>query len=144
MLCILFIFQFKEFIKYFQLFMADAPPSVFTQQPDGGGADVIGNTKVLLCSATTANGDPVSVYQWTKDGVPIPFPDGAQTTPLKFQGIQLSDAGLYQCIAVNSFGSLLSSKAQVTVACKYIITRLFSGAPWSTWWTASSRRNLPP
>ena len=124
--------------------MADAPPSVFTQQPDGGGADVIGNTKVLLCSATTANGDPVSVYQWTKDGVLMPFPDGAQTTPLKFQGIQLSDAGLYQCIAVNSFGSLLSSKAQVTVACKYIITWLFSRAPWSIWWTASSRRNLPP
>lgn len=87
------------------------PPTVFTQQPQGGLPEVIGNRKVLTCSA---NGIPSPVYRWIKDGVLVS--QNSSDMSLQIKNISLSDAGVYQCIASNELGSLLSSRATVSVA----------------------------
>lgn len=89
----------------------DYPPTVFTQQPQGGLPELRGNRKVLTCSA---NGIPSPVYRWIKDGALVS--QNSTDMSLQIRNISLLDAGVYQCIASNELGSLLSSRAAVSVA----------------------------
>lgn len=57
------------------------------------------------------------MYQWLKDGRAL-SPTNTSDIAWVIPHIQRSDAGDYQCIASNPYGSLLSSAAQVKVACK--------------------------
>ncbi len=88
---------------------------MFYQQPLAGSAKAIGSLKLLQCYA---NGDPQPVYQWLKDDQPMAPINSTETTK-KIQNIQRSDAGEYQCIAINPHGAILSDKVFVHVACKY-------------------------
>ena len=52
------------------------------------------------------------VYQWRKDGVPVP---GATATTLNVTNAQRSDAGLYDVVVSNVFGTATSTGAMLTV-----------------------------
>ena len=54
----------------------------------------------------------VSKYQWLKDGVPIPNANGASLT---FANVLLTDAGNYFVSVTNSFGTVQSDAATLTV-----------------------------
>lgn len=92
-----------------------APPRHFTSQPQAGTPEVLGNTKVLVCSA---DGTPDPSYRWMRDGRLMSAPKSATDAALKIRNIKQSDAGKYQCVATNAHGALLSSPAFVHVACK--------------------------
>lgn len=52
-----------------------------------------------------------------KDGA---FKTEFSTEPVyKIQSIRRQDAGVYQCVARNAVGSVLSEQARVLVACEY-------------------------
>jgi hypothetical protein len=59
-----------------------------------------------------AFGFPFPSFQWLKDGVAIP---GANTSVLRFDDAQLSDAGYYQVLISNSQGSVYSRNSLLTV-----------------------------
>ena len=106
---------FFTFLDISQLcFFADFPPSVFTQQPQGGSTVLIDNSKVLLC---IANGFPTPVYRWKKDGVFVSEQNSTETTWV-IQRLKESDAGEYQCMAANPHGAILSDRVWINVACK--------------------------
>ena len=94
-------------------FVADFPPTSFTQQPQGG-MEIAGNTKVLLCHA---NANPPAVYAWTRDGVPLQQRNPSATA-LRIERIERADIGRYGCIASNSGGAIRSNPVQVDVACE--------------------------
>ena len=112
--------QTFNLLYFLRIFILESPPTQFTEQPRAGSADVLGYTKVLLCSA---DGVPAPVYRWRKNGLYIPSTSGgagsAADTTLKIRNIQRTDAGVYQCVAANAFGSLLSNSAVLQVACKW-------------------------
>ena len=87
---------------------------MFYQEPLAGSAKAIGSLKLLQCYA---NGDPSPYYSWLKDGNYIKT--NTTDTTLRIENIQRSDAGNYQCMAINSHGALLSNQVYVHVACKY-------------------------
>lgn len=97
------------------------PPTVFTQQPQGGSIELSGNTKVLLC---TANGSPIPVYRWIRNDVSLS--QNSTNMGLQIRNIQVTDAGVYRCVASNDFGALLSSQAVVSVA--YMVPYNTSGS----------------
>jgi pectate lyase len=59
-----------------------------------------------------ADGTPVILYQWNKDGAPVL---GATSPTLTLTGVQDSDAGSYTLIASNGVGGTTSSVAVLTV-----------------------------
>jgi hypothetical protein len=72
---------------------------------------------------------------WTKDGLPVedgPHYSGAHTSALAVQGFNISDAGVYQVVASNSFGVVTSALVTVTVACVDAAS-LSSAAPYDDW-----------
>jgi len=75
----------------------------------------------IPCVAVSSS--PVT-YSWTHNGTPLSVgtrryrlikPDGNLTVI----NTTLHDAGEYRCIASNRFGSALSLKADVRIACEY-------------------------
>lgn len=90
-----------------------APPRHFTSQPQAGTPEVLGKTKVLVCSA---DGTPDPSYRWMRDGRLMSAPKSASDAALKIRNIKQSDAGKYQCVATNAHGALLSGPAFVHVA----------------------------
>ena len=97
------------------LLLPEAPPTMFRNQPRAGNPEMQGNAKVLLCNA---NGSPVPVYRWLKDGRWI-TPNNVTETTLKLINIARTDAGEYQCVAANKHGAIRSNRVQLGVACKY-------------------------
>ena len=91
----------------------DYPPSVFTQQPQGGSTVLKDNSKVLLC---IANGFPQPVYRWKKDGAFVSQANSTSTTWV-IDKLKESDAGEYQCMAANPHGAILSDRVRINVAC---------------------------
>ena len=61
-------------------------------------------------------GHPLPEYRWLKDGAYLG--DFSPEPVLKIQSIQRRDAGVYQCVARNSVGSIFSEKVQIVVACE--------------------------
>ena len=90
-------------------------PYEFLQPVSPGSAQIQGNTKVLLCQVS---GRPPPVYRWKKDGVYVTADNGTNPA-FKIEKIKQSDAGLYQCVASNQYGAILSNSAHLRVACKY-------------------------
>lgn len=58
----------------------------------------------------TTVGTPPTSYQWRKDGVPLPGQTGATLT---LGGLQRADAGFYDVIVANDYGSTASAKAEL-------------------------------
>lgn len=72
----------------------------------------------------TASGTPTVSYKWMKDGRFVTKHNSANGgVYLISQADRFNDVGEYQCIAENSLGAVLSNKARLTVACKYLSKR---------------------
>jgi uncharacterized repeat protein (TIGR03803 family) len=80
--------------------------------PPNGQTVGVGGTADFFVSAT---GDPVILYQWTWDGAVIA---GATNQFLSIPNVQTTNAGSYQVVVTNDFGSSTSAVAvlQVTLA----------------------------
>ena len=89
------------------------PPAITNQPVDA---------TVLLGSnasfTVTAGGTAPLAYQWQTGGVDLSnggIISGADNATLNFSGVQTNDAGLYQVVVTNSYGSVTSAVATLTV-----------------------------
>ena len=87
-------------------------PEIVTQ-PVPGQIQIEGSIKTLFCRAS---GNPAPVYRWLHDEQFAS--ENSSGGSLRIQNLQVSDAGLYRCLAVNPLGGVLSKAADVKVACK--------------------------
>jgi len=87
--------------------VANTPP-FFTTQPTGAIV-ATGSTAVLNVAAT---GTPTPAFQWNFKGTPIA---GATSSRLVLSNVSAASGGTYNCIALNSAGSLSSIGAFLTV-----------------------------
>src|SRR5262249_20989707 len=83
-------------------------PPVMTTQPIS--QSVAPGTNVSFFA--TATGTAPIFYQWRKNGADIP---GATGSLLTLLNVQTNDAGSYQAVATNAFGSVTSLVAMLTV-----------------------------
>ncbi|CAH1794891.1 unnamed protein product [Owenia fusiformis] len=88
-----------------------APPRSI-EYPLGGDTTHVGNRHFLLC-ISDGSAFPAPVYRWKKDNVFIT--ENSTDRTLKLENIQRNDAGLYQCLAANQFGAVLSRTSKVGV-----------------------------
>ncbi|MCX6921966.1 MAG: DNRLRE domain-containing protein, partial [Verrucomicrobia bacterium] len=84
------------------------PPQI-TTQPQSVVA-VPGGTATLQVAA---NGTSPLGFQWRKGGIPLL---GSTATSITFSPVQIADAGSYDVVVTNAWGSVTSSAAYVTVA----------------------------
>ncbi len=66
----------------------------------------------------TATGATPLAYQWRKGGAPL---DGASTNSLALADVSTNDAGSYDVVVTNAFGSVTSAVATLTVQCPHIV-----------------------
>ena len=89
------------------IYLPNTPP-VFVSQPS--------DQSVLLGSNALfrgeMNGTPPFAYQWRHDSIPIP---GQTNESIAIESVQSTDAGSYQLVVTNSFGSVTSSVARLTL-----------------------------
>lgn len=91
-----------------------------------------GENITLSCKAMSSAPAPMS-FTWKKDNVEIVSGDikteastldgknTENTSVLSIYKVQHSDAGRYQCIASNKFGTSYSQKSTISVLSKYYI-----------------------
>lgn len=84
----------------------------------------LGSSSVLDCRA---DGNPQPTIKWTKDGIRINGTDKQKVlmanSSLHLVAVQLSDEGLYECIATNTLGNV-SSTAKISIRVH---------GSWSSW-----------
>jgi 1,4-alpha-glucan branching enzyme len=90
-----------------------------TQQPQS----LTNNAGSNVTFSVTAIGEEPLSYQWRKDGSPIYL---SETNTLTLTGLHAWDAGGYDVVVTNAFGSVTSSVATLTVICPNITV---SGTP---------------
>ncbi|MBI2513889.1 MAG: immunoglobulin domain-containing protein [Opitutae bacterium] len=88
--------------------VVNGPPSI-TQQPTGGVAAA--GTAFTFGVAASGSG-PIS-YQWFKNNTPL---NGATSTTLAFNAVPANDAGSYRVEVTNTYGTVVSSDAQLSVS----------------------------
>ncbi|MGC8829316.1 MAG: immunoglobulin domain-containing protein [Verrucomicrobiia bacterium] len=95
-------------------FLEDSPPQIVSGPESQAGVE--GGTAKISVSAI---GPEPMFYQWYKDGVAlsdqIGHIYGADSPYLRFSDLQLSDSGWYAVYISNSFGSVMSSYAELSV-----------------------------
>jgi hypothetical protein len=90
-------------------FAANVAPFI-TKQPTAPARDVyVGNAVTLT---VTAAGTPPLAYQWRKGGADLP---GKTATSLAFANITADDAGTYEVVVSNPYGSATSATVTLTV-----------------------------
>ncbi len=89
------------------IYLPNAPP-VFSLEPQD--QSVLAGTNVTF--RTEVTGTPPFGYQWWRDGVSL---DGETGASLSLTNVQFADAGVYQVVVTNSFGSVTSSVALLTL-----------------------------
>lgn len=87
-----------------------ATPPVITSQPEDIAVDA-GNNPYPILSVTTTGSGPLS-YQWFHDGIRI---DHADSASLLVFHVGAAEAGAYHVVVANSWGSVTSATAMVTV-----------------------------
>ena len=82
---------------------------------------VMGDTAVIACSTT---GIPApTVVAWLRNGDPVALVGTKSIVSpgnLRIGYVSRSDDGYYQCVAQNSFASVISRRAKLNVACMLI------------------------
>ncbi len=73
-----------------------------------------------------AEGNPAPLYEWRRNGVPIP---GATAAVLSFAALQLTDAAGYSVRVYNAFGQVVSGTADLLVVVPPHITAVTSTSP---------------
>src|SRR5439155_19081262 len=89
------------------------PPGITTQPTNQ--SVVLSNNATFALSAT---GAATLVYQWRKGNVNLtngPSVSGATTATLTIFSVRTNDAGAYDAIVTNTYGSLTSAVAALTV-----------------------------
>ncbi len=71
-----------------------------------------------------ALGGPPLAYQWLKNGTPI---DGATGPSIVLTNLQMTDAGSYSVVVTNAYGSIISSKAYLTMNPAGVSLALYAG-----------------
>ena len=99
----------------FSVFADQFPPRDFTDEPDEGTPFREGDLKPkpIICKTSSI---PTANYRWLKDGVYVS--NFSRSYSYRLQNVNRSDAGVYRCEASNELGSILSSGANLQVACK--------------------------
>ena len=98
------------------------PPRFFTQPESATatpGSDVSLMIRLIGRSMSTWP-DPPWSFQWNKNGTQIA---GATTSTLTVTNVQQTDAGEYSLLVSNSFGSVLSSNATLSVVPVWITSQ---------------------
>lgn len=112
------------------------PPEI-TSQPTNTTKPLGANVSFTSLVAGTA---PLS-YSWRKDGLPLTDDariSGTTTGTLSITGIQTNDAGDYQLIVTNAYGSATGDVATLTV----LLPPVFVLQPGSQLWVASLTASL--
>ncbi|MEM9662778.1 MAG: immunoglobulin domain-containing protein [Planctomycetota bacterium] len=95
------------------------PPQIITQ-PEPMTRVTVGADVELVCEALASDPNSVQSYQWCKDGTPI-FGDGrvfgTNFPDLLIENVELSDAGVYDCVVTQACGTVTSLPAVLTVSC---------------------------
>jgi hypothetical protein len=82
-------------------------PTIYLQP-----ADVHGCLDYATAFAVGAGGSPPLTFQWRKDGVDLP---GATDETLTIDPVTESDAGYYDVVVTNGYGSAVSDPATLTI-----------------------------
>ncbi|HWI57844.1 MAG TPA: DUF2341 domain-containing protein, partial [Bacillota bacterium] len=90
-----------------QVYGAAGVPPTIVQQP----LSSTNNAGATVSLAVVAKGSSLT-YQWYKNGTRLA---GATASPLTFNPLSVNDAGSYFVVVANSYGSVTSSVAQLTV-----------------------------
>lgn len=93
---------------------------IFTSQPTDTGPLFSGARGILQCSAS---GTPPITYRWLKNSINITHESSTNGVYL-ISSVSKDDVAQYQCIASNPLGSVLSNKAQLSIACKKLFIHL--------------------
>ena len=118
------------FSKFFEIYLSEnlsvnaQEIPRFLVEPSDTNVVEFENTEIS-CSAT---GVPVpTIVSWMKDGVHIVL-DGTKSIltsgALRITNARKSDDGYYQCVARNVLASVMSRRAKLNVACKFIESRV--------------------
>ncbi len=91
------------------------PVPQFTQQPIASYSLQTGDSVRIGVKAT---GPLPIAYQWRRNGVPV---SGATNDFYEFSGAVVSDGGVWDCLASNSFGATASELSQISVAPPFTI-----------------------
>jgi hypothetical protein len=83
---------------------------VITQPPASALVINIGSPATL---SLTATGTPAPSFQWRKNGVAIA---GATASSFTIAAVNLSDAGVYDCVVTNTAGSVTSGSCSLSAA----------------------------
>ena len=89
------------------IYLPNSPPAFEAEPPDV--SVIVGSNAVLRAELV---GTPPFSFQWWKDGAPVP--EGTTST-LPLRNVHGGDAGQYQLVVTNDFGSITSAVARVTV-----------------------------
>ena len=90
-------------------FSANVPPQI-TKQPVAPARDIFAGNTVTL--SVTAIGVPPLTYQWRKAGANL---SGQTSATLVFNAITEADAGSYDVVVMNNYGSVTSTSVTLTV-----------------------------
>jgi len=97
-----------------QLSVTSAPPSIIVE-PSG---QVVSNNASIVLRVVVDGSYPL-IFQWFKDAQPV---GNATNDSLAFIQIQPGDSGAYYVTVTNSFGTVTSAIAQITVLAFPVIT----------------------
>jgi hypothetical protein len=81
---------------------------VFTTQPANQTVATFGTATFT----SVATGTPTPTYQWKRNGIAIP---GWTSATLTLEGVSANDLGTYSVVATNSFGSITSTGASLSI-----------------------------
>lgn len=89
------------------IYLPNSPPAFAVEPADV--SIIVGSNATLRAELV---GTPPFSFQWRRDGVPMP--DATMAT-LSLRSVRGEDAGHYQLVVTNDFGSITSAVARVTV-----------------------------
>ncbi|MEQ2280976.1 hypothetical protein AMECASPLE_025676 [Ameca splendens] len=98
---------------------------VFTQEPSDSIFPMSTGDKLVFINCR-AKGNPPPHYRWKVDGRDIdtdsdPSYSLAEGNLLINNPHFINHGGVYQCIATNAFGTIVSREAKVQFACEYLL-----------------------
>ena len=104
-------------IPYMYLLLIEQP--AFTTHPEDRQTRREGEN---ITFASDANGIPEPKFTWTKNESAVTVNDRisllAANKQLQITNVNTRDSGKYRCVATNSFGTVYSDAATLTVHCK--------------------------
>lgn len=96
------------------IYISDKPPQFFSELPSVTEPLIQSNSRLLQCGAQST---PPSLFSWVKDGVYLE-PVNSTFSNLRLTNINTNTSGVYQCVASNHLGAIISPRFLFRVACK--------------------------